>query len=199
MPASHPPARGARHGVFGLGGVGRAAQHILLCCSVPSRDYHGSGAMCEKNPPPRVATRPSQTIRKPLAAITGMRKDIDRKLIARYAIRETMGLVVMGVALFWSAGRIDWWPAWASIAVIWLCASSGLRWRDCGGARRLYGRCGAPDLSPCRSRTSLAADRRAVAHTAARCRIARSRSGSVSFRVGFLRRSRPQRGADYGQ
>jgi hypothetical protein len=48
-----------------------------------------------------------------------MRKDIDRKLIARYAIRETMGLVVMGVALFWSAGQIDWWPAWAAIAV-WL-------------------------------------------------------------------------------
>jgi len=23
----------------------------------------------------------------------------------------------MGVALFWSAGRIDWWPAWAAIAV----------------------------------------------------------------------------------
>ncbi len=38
--------------------------------------------------------------------------------IVRYAIRETMGLVVMGVALFWSAGRIDWWPAWASIAVM---------------------------------------------------------------------------------
>ena len=25
----------------------------------------------------------------------------------------------MGAALFWSAGRIDWWPAWAAIAV-WL-------------------------------------------------------------------------------
>jgi protein-S-isoprenylcysteine O-methyltransferase Ste14 len=28
-----------------------------------------------------------------------------------------MGLVVMGVALFWSAGRLNWWPAWASLAV----------------------------------------------------------------------------------
>jgi hypothetical protein len=36
---------------------------------------------------------------------------MDTKLSARYAIRETMGIVVMGVALFWSAGRIDWWPA----------------------------------------------------------------------------------------
>ena len=43
---------------------------------------------------------------------------MDTKLIARYAIRETMGIVVMGVALFWSAGQMDWWPAWASIAVM---------------------------------------------------------------------------------
>lgn len=39
-------------------------------------------------------------------------------LIPRYAIRETMGIVVMGVALFWSAGRLDWWPAWAALAVM---------------------------------------------------------------------------------
>lgn len=43
---------------------------------------------------------------------------MDTQLIARYAIRETMGIVVMGVALFWSAGRIDWWPAWAAIGVM---------------------------------------------------------------------------------
>jgi protein-S-isoprenylcysteine O-methyltransferase Ste14 len=43
---------------------------------------------------------------------------MDTKLSARYAIRETMGIVVMGVALFWSAGRIDWWPAWASATAI---------------------------------------------------------------------------------
>jgi protein-S-isoprenylcysteine O-methyltransferase Ste14 len=55
-----------------------------------------------------------------------MREDMDTKLIARYAIRETMGIVVMGVALFWSAGRIDWWPAWASIAVMlaWITATA---------------------------------------------------------------------------
>jgi protein-S-isoprenylcysteine O-methyltransferase Ste14 len=33
----------------------------------------------------------------------------------RYAIREILGLLVMGVALFWSAGRIDWWAAWAAL------------------------------------------------------------------------------------
>lgn len=51
---------------------------------------------------------------------------MDTKLIARYTIREIMGIVVMGVALFWSAGRIDWWPAWASIAVMlaWITATA---------------------------------------------------------------------------
>ncbi len=40
------------------------------------------------------------------------------KLLVRYAVRELMGLVVMGVALFWSAGRVDWWAAWAALAVM---------------------------------------------------------------------------------
>ena len=54
------------------------------------------------------------------------RKNIDTKLIVRYAVRETMGIVVMGVALFWSAGQIDWWPAWASLAVMsaWIMATA---------------------------------------------------------------------------
>jgi len=49
---------------------------------------------------------------------------MDSKLIARYAIRETAGIIVMGVALFWSAGRMDWWPAWAALAVMsaWIIA-----------------------------------------------------------------------------
>ena len=51
---------------------------------------------------------------------------MDTKLVARYAIRETLGIVGMGVALFWSAGEIDWWPAWASIAVMlaWITATA---------------------------------------------------------------------------
>lgn len=51
---------------------------------------------------------------------------MDTKLIARYAVRETMGIVVMGIALFWSAGRIDWWPAWGAIAVMlgWITATA---------------------------------------------------------------------------
>ena len=51
---------------------------------------------------------------------------MDTKLIVRYAIRETLGIVGMGVALFWSAGRIDWWPAWAALAVmaVWTAATA---------------------------------------------------------------------------
>ncbi len=51
---------------------------------------------------------------------------MNSKLIIRYIIRETMGLVGMGIALFWSAGRIDWWPAWASLAVMfgWIVATA---------------------------------------------------------------------------
>lgn len=33
-------------------------------------------------------------------------------------MRETMGLVFMAVALFWSAGRINWWQGWATIGVM---------------------------------------------------------------------------------
>jgi protein-S-isoprenylcysteine O-methyltransferase Ste14 len=41
------------------------------------------------------------------------------KLIALYILDQILGIVGMSMALFWSAGRIDWWPAWAVIAV-WL-------------------------------------------------------------------------------
>jgi protein-S-isoprenylcysteine O-methyltransferase Ste14 len=41
------------------------------------------------------------------------------KLIALYIFDQILGIAGMGVALFWSAGRIDWWAAWAAIAV-WL-------------------------------------------------------------------------------
>ncbi len=43
---------------------------------------------------------------------------MNTRLILRYIIRETMGLVLMGVALFWSAGRLDWTPAWAILGVM---------------------------------------------------------------------------------
>jgi len=44
----------------------------------------------------------------------------------RYATREILGVVGMGVALFWSAGRLDWWQAWAALAVmaVWTGATA---------------------------------------------------------------------------
>jgi protein-S-isoprenylcysteine O-methyltransferase Ste14 len=51
---------------------------------------------------------------------------MDSKLVIRYTVREALGLVVMGVALFWSAGKIGWWPAWGAIAVMlgWIVATA---------------------------------------------------------------------------
>lgn len=48
------------------------------------------------------------------------------KLIARYGFRETLGIVFMGVALFWSAGKLNWWPAWAALGVMlaWIIATA---------------------------------------------------------------------------
>jgi hypothetical protein len=46
-------------------------------------------------------------------------KNMNTKLIRLYILDQIMGIAGMGVALFWSAGRIDWWAAWAAIAV-WL-------------------------------------------------------------------------------
>jgi protein-S-isoprenylcysteine O-methyltransferase Ste14 len=34
-------------------------------------------------------------------------------------VDQILSVFAMAVALFWSAGRIDWWPAWAAIGV-WL-------------------------------------------------------------------------------
>jgi len=57
---------------------------------------------------------------------------MDTKLIARYAIYQTLNIVGMGVALFWSAGQIDWWPAWASLAVMlaWMTATAIIIFRS---------------------------------------------------------------------
>ena len=46
------------------------------------------------------------------------------KVVARFAIREVLGAAILGMALFWSAGRLDWWPAWAlvTLTLIWSAA-----------------------------------------------------------------------------
>jgi isoprenylcysteine carboxyl methyltransferase (ICMT) family protein YpbQ len=72
---------------------------------------------------------------------------MDTKLAIRYAVRETLGLVGMAVALFWSAGQIDWWPGWAALAVIagWITATAIIIFRFNPGllAERLGPRRGA--------------------------------------------------------
>ena len=51
---------------------------------------------------------------------------VDKKLLVRYVIRESMGLMVMGAALFWPTGRLDWWQAWAALGImlIWTVATA---------------------------------------------------------------------------
>jgi protein-S-isoprenylcysteine O-methyltransferase Ste14 len=48
------------------------------------------------------------------------------KTIFRFAFRESMGIAFVGVAVFWSAGQIDWWPGWAMIAILlgWITATA---------------------------------------------------------------------------
>lgn len=41
------------------------------------------------------------------------------RLVTLYILDQLLSVAAMAVALFWSAGRVDWWPAWAAIAV-WL-------------------------------------------------------------------------------
>jgi protein-S-isoprenylcysteine O-methyltransferase Ste14 len=44
---------------------------------------------------------------------------MNRKRITLTLLNDSLSVVFAGVAMFWSAGRIDWWPAWAVLAV-WL-------------------------------------------------------------------------------
>jgi protein-S-isoprenylcysteine O-methyltransferase Ste14 len=37
--------------------------------------------------------------------------------VTLFILGEILSVAAAGVAMFWSAGRIDWWPAWAVIAV----------------------------------------------------------------------------------
>jgi protein-S-isoprenylcysteine O-methyltransferase Ste14 len=46
------------------------------------------------------------------------------KLVALYFLGQILSLASAGVAMFWAAGKMDWWPAWAVIAVwlVWFSA-----------------------------------------------------------------------------
>lgn len=41
----------------------------------------------------------------------------DPKLVARYLVRETMGTVLAGVALFWAAGTVAWTMGWVVLGI----------------------------------------------------------------------------------
>ncbi len=53
---------------------------------------------------------------------------MDTRLVARYCLRETLGLASMGVALFWAAGRLDWWAAWVTLGLNlgWVAATAAV-------------------------------------------------------------------------
>ena len=44
---------------------------------------------------------------------------MNKKLITLHFLNDFLSLAGVGVVLFWSAGRVAWWPAWAVI-VVWL-------------------------------------------------------------------------------
>ncbi len=48
------------------------------------------------------------------------------RIVARWLIRETMGVVLLGVILFYSAGRMDWVMGWALVAItaVWVIANA---------------------------------------------------------------------------
>jgi hypothetical protein len=47
------------------------------------------------------------------------------KVIGPYILDQVLSILAAGVALFWSAGRLNWWPAWAALA-IWLAAFAAM-------------------------------------------------------------------------
>jgi protein-S-isoprenylcysteine O-methyltransferase Ste14 len=42
-----------------------------------------------------------------------------------YILDQVLSIAAAGVALFWSAGRLNWWPAWATLAA-WLAAFAAM-------------------------------------------------------------------------
>lgn len=49
---------------------------------------------------------------------------MDKKIILRFAFRETMGTVIAAIALFWSAGRVDWWAGWVLVVLLGFWAAA---------------------------------------------------------------------------
>lgn len=56
---------------------------------------------------------------------------LDKQLITRYIFTEIASLAGMGLALFWSAGKLNWWPGWAALMVMlgWLAATAAIMYK----------------------------------------------------------------------
>jgi len=54
--------------------------------------------------------------------------NMNRKVIFLYALDHFLSLAAAGVALFWSAGRFNWWAAWAVLGVwaVWFAVTDTL-------------------------------------------------------------------------
>ncbi len=50
---------------------------------------------------------------------------MNTKLTAVYILDQVLSILGAGVALFWPAGRLDWWPAWAVLGV-WLATFAAM-------------------------------------------------------------------------
>jgi protein-S-isoprenylcysteine O-methyltransferase Ste14 len=51
---------------------------------------------------------------------------MDNKIFVRYVVRESVGIFGMGAVLFWSAGTLYWWQAWAVLLImlVWSIATA---------------------------------------------------------------------------
>jgi protein-S-isoprenylcysteine O-methyltransferase Ste14 len=56
---------------------------------------------------------------------------MNKRLATSYVIYETLNILGMAVALFWPAGRLDWWQAWGAVAVQlgWIVATAVIIFR----------------------------------------------------------------------
>ena len=52
----------------------------------------------------------------------------DKRIIARWIIRESMGVIMVGVALFLPAGTLDWLAGWAMVVLtlLWVVATGAV-------------------------------------------------------------------------
>ena len=64
----------------------------------------------------------NQTVKQPAADVT---RAMQWRIILRWSIRETMGVVMVALFLFLSAGRWDWSMGWALVGImaLWVFAT----------------------------------------------------------------------------